>query len=171
MPDADPDDMLAPAEALASMLRGDTSEDEDAWRVAAIAKLIGIEIVVKRQGDIDRTIKAAVSKAKGAAILISLDGWEDGPGDAGRPKLPLVHSISLWTTPIMRPGAIAESIALGALVRAVHAWTPDASPARKMYRWRIGAGRSGSAADDVTKQPVANIYEFPATFEIDLLHV
>lgn len=153
------------------MLRGETADDEDDWRNAAIAKLTGIDIIVKRQGDIDRMIKAAVGKAKGAAILITLDGWEDRTGEASQARLPLVHSISLWTTPLMRTGAIAESIALGALVRAVNAWTPDAAPSRKMFRWRIGAGRSGSAIEEATKQKTANIYEFPATFEIDLLHV
>lgn len=160
--------MLAPAEALAAMLRGETVDDEDDWRVAAIAKLTGIDIILKRQGDIDAMIAAAVGKAKGAAIFISLESWEDTPGESGRPKLALLHSISLWTVPIMRPGAIKESIALGALVKAVHAWTPDASPLRKMYRWRTGPGASGEAKTKTGQS--LNIYEFPATFDLDLFH-
>lgn len=168
MPAPDPDDLLAPAEALAAMLRGETADDEDDWRNAAIAKLTGIDIILKRQGDIDAMIAAAVGKAKGAAILISLEGWDDLPTEAGRPKLALQHSISLWTVPVMRTGAIAESVALGALAKSVHAWTPDASPQRKMFRWRIGAGASGLAKTKGGQ--LLNVYEFPATFEVELLH-
>lgn len=165
--DPDPDDLLAPAEALAAMLRGETTDDEDDWRVAAIAKLTGIDIIVKRQGDIDAMIAAAVGKAKGAAILISLEGWSEGPEDNGTPILPLRHSISLWTKPIMRKGAIAESIALGALVRAIHGWVSDPQTSDDgMYRWRVGAGDSGQA---LTKSnQTLNIYEFAATFEVVL---
>lgn len=154
MPDPDPDDLLAPAESLAAMLR-----DEP--------KLVDIDIIVKRQGDIDAMIAAAVGKAKGAAILIGLDGWTEGPPDNGDPFLALRHSISLWTRPIMRPGAIAESIALGALVKAVHAWVPDDSSSdKKMFRWRVGAGDSGEA---ITKaNQTLNVYEFAATFEVVL---
>lgn len=168
MPAPDPDDLLAPADALASMLMGETVDDEDDWRVAAIAKLTGIDIIVKRQGNIDAMIAAAVGKAKGAAILIALDGWSEGPSESGQALLTLRHSISLWTTPLIRPGAISESIALGALVKAVHAWTPDASPARKMYRWRVGAGDSGQARTETNQ--LLNLYEFPATYQVALLH-
>lgn len=166
MPAPDPFDLLAPADALAAMLRGETSDNVNAKRAAAVAKLAGVPVIVRRQGDIDSLIEKKVAKAKGAAILIGLDGWDEGPQESGAAQLALRHSISLWTVPIMRAGDVPEMIVLGALVRAVHAWTPDASQHRKGYRWRVGQGDTGEA---LTKgKQTLNVAEFPAIFEMTL---
>lgn len=145
----DPDDLLAPADALAAMLRD-------------VEKLDGIEVIVDRQQDLGAAIDAGVAKATGAAIVISLDGWGAGPEDGGVPLLPLRHSIALWTIPVYRAGAIPESVALGALVKAVHAWQPDPAANKKLYRWRVGVG-SAAGTD------MHNVYEFEAVFEV-ILH-
>lgn len=150
----DPDDLLAPAEALATRLR-------------AVPKLTGIEVIVDRQGDLDAMIGKAVNKAKGAAIVLALAGWDEPDAQAAQAQLPLNLSISLWTIPIMRKGAVSESIALGALVKAVHGWIPDtSSPMKKMYRWRAGAGANAQAK--LKNQQMVNLYEFSASFEIIL---
>jgi len=137
-------DLLAPADALAVHLR-------------AIADLVGITVIVDRQKDITSEVTQAVAKAKGAAIVIMLEGWSEPP-EGESAYLRLRYSISLWTKPILRAGAISESIALGALVRAVQAWRPDASACA---RWHAGAG-----ASTVNKE--FRLYEFPASFEVTL---
>ncbi len=160
---------MAPADALADVLRGVTTLGAgEAFRTAAVAQLTGIEIIVKRQGNIDAMIQAAVSQAKGAAILISLEGWDNVPATSGQALLDLRFSISIWTIPAMRAGAISESIALGALVKAIHGWVPDDSPFRKRYRWRVGSGESGQAL--TASKQLLNVYEFPANLEHPLFH-
>lgn len=144
----DPLDLLAPADALAAMLR-------------TVPQLAGIDVIVDRQQDLGASIDAGVAKAAGAAIVISLDGWGEGPSESGHALLPLRHSIALWTIPVYRDGALPESVALGALVRAVHAWIPDPSPGRRIFRWRVGSG--AAAGTDMY-----NIYEFEATYELAL---
>lgn len=161
----DPDDLLAPAEALAAMLRGETDLGDDTARAAAVAKLAGVEVIVRRQGDLAAAVSEGVAKSAGAAIIIALDGWADGPQDNGDPFLALRHSISVWTVPIYREGLTPETVVLGALVRAVHAWIPDA--ATPIYRWRVGAGTSGEGENAATEEKF-NVNEFEANFEVIL---
>lgn len=168
MPAPDPSDLMAPADALADMLLGGTIGDEDAWREEAIGQLDGIAVIVNRQGDVDSQIATAVGKAKGAAILIELAGWDNKPEFSGQALLDLRYSVSLWTRPILRAGAISESIALGALVKAIHGWTPDASAVKRRFRWRVGAGDKGQAVTAGNQS--LNVYEFPANFEHPLFH-
>lgn len=159
MPDPDPDDLLAPADALAAMLRGETEEDD--WREASIAKLAGITVIVNRQLDILSEIAKEVAKAKGAAIVIMLDGWSEPPR-SNAAVLDLSHSISLCVRPVMRAGQVPAMTALGALIRAIQGWQPDADADE---RWMVGAGAYAEAEANKTR---FNIYEFPASFEVTL---
>lgn len=151
MPEPDPDDLLAPADALAA-------------RLSSVPKLAGVPVIVDRQKDIDAEIAKAVAKAKGAAIIISLEGWDSAPGDSGSALLPLVHSVSIWATPVMKALSVPQSVALGAMVRAIHAWRPPGSRG-PMYRWRVGPASYGEV-----KKGTGNfrVYEFSATYEVIL---
>lgn len=147
------------------MLRGETDLEDDAARAAAVAKLGGVDVIVRRQGDLATMVSEGVAKAAGAAIIIALDGWGEGPPDNGDPFLPLRHSISVWTSPLYREGLIPETVVLGALVRAVHAWIPAA--ATPIYRWRVGPGATGTGENADTGEQF-NVYEFEADFEVTL---
>lgn len=146
MPDAILD-MLAPAEALKT-------------RLESISELVGIDIIVDRQKDVLSEITKAVAKAKGAAIVILLDGWGEPPeGEAT--YLRLRHSISLYTKPVLRGGYLSEAIALGAMLRAIQGWRPDES---ECERWHVGAGLTD-------QDPEFRIVVFPAFFEVTLYPV
>jgi hypothetical protein len=143
MPDAILD-LLAPADALQTHL-------------AAVADLAGIDVVVDRQKNILSEVAKSVAKAKGAAIVIMLDGWADPPeGEAT--YLRLRYSVSLWTLPVLRSGAIAEAVALGAMVRAIQGWKPSST---NCSRWHVGGGTA-------IESKTYHVYEFPAFFEIDI---
>lgn len=146
-PDPGPDailDLLAPADALKA-------------RLAAVAELAGIDVVVDRQKNLLSEVAKSVAKAKGAAIVILLDGWGEPP-EGESTYLRLRHSVSLWTVPVMRPGAIAEAVALGAMLRAIQGWRPSA---QDCSRWHVGGGAS-------IESERYHVYEFPAYFEIDI---
>lgn len=81
--------------------------------------------------------------------------------------LGLRHSLSVWTSPLYREGLTSETVVLGALVRAVHAWIPEAQPNRKSFRWRVGPGNSG-AGENLESGEQFNVHEFEAVFEIIL---
>lgn len=163
----DPDDLLAPADALAAMLLGETDLTGEPKRAAAVAKLDGVAVIVRRQGDLASMVSEGVGKAAGAAIIIALDGWPAGPSESGSSLLGLRHSISVWTAPLYREGLTPETVVLGALVRAIHAWIPDPQPNRKNFRWRVGPGNSGEGENADTGE-LFHVHEFEAVFEIIL---
>lgn len=145
-PDYSPWDMLAPADALAAHL-------------ALVEGLAGVPVIVARQKALKTEIDTAVAKARGAAILIALEGWRNLVPDGGDCHLELEHSVSIWTTPILRRGAIAESELLGLLVAAMQRHQPD--PADCGARWETAGGR-------YVAHPQHRVYEFPAAYRATL---
>lgn len=148
-------DLLAPADALVAHLNDEAAMDDRGcpW-MAAIAK------VVDRQEDMETAMAKAVAKASGLGIFVSLDGWDAVQPTSGNAFLPLVHSVSLWSKPEQNKGGLPEAVALGALARLVHAWTPPGSRGSQ-YRWRIGACA-------FVKAKGYRVFEFPATYEVVL---
>lgn len=145
-------DTLAPADALAAYLR----------TVAGIGPETGykgIPVIVGRQKDLTSEIDLAVAKATGAAILIAFQDWDDLGSESSHVHLDLNHNISIWTTPVLRTGAVPESQILGLLIAALHRYTPDAE--EPGVYWRTGSGM-------YVKHPKHRVYSFPATIEVVL---
>lgn len=146
MPDYSAHDMLAPADALAEYL-------------STVEGLAGVPVIVGRQKNLATEIDTAVAKAKGAAILIALDGWENVIADSSECHLDLGHSVSIWTTPILRRGAIPESELLGLLVASMQRHQPD--PDDCDARWETAGGR-------YVAHPQHRVYEFAAGYHLPL---
>lgn len=145
-PDYSPWDMLAPADALAAHL-------------ATVAGLAGIPVIVARQKALKTEIDTAIAKAKGAAIMIVLDGWINVIPESDGCHLKLQHSISIWTAPILRRGAIPESVVMGLLVAAMQRHLPD--PDDCDSRWETATGI-------YVKHPNHRVYSFPADCDFSL---
>jgi hypothetical protein len=141
-----PYDMLAPADALADYL-------------AMVEGLSDIPVIVGRQKDLESEINEAVAKATGAAIMISLEGWNVIIPDSSDCHLNAEFSLSIWTTPVLYPGATEESVILGLLISAMQRYTPD--PEDCDARWVTSSGAH-------VQHPDHRVYEFPATYELSL---
>lgn len=148
MPDPDYADFdtLSAADALAGYLR-------------TVSGLAGIDIIVGRQKDLKADIDTAVAKAKGAAVLISMKGWDDIITESARAYIDIEHTISIWTTPILNKRGVAGSIVLGLLISALHRYAPD--PDDPDTHWRTFSG-------GYVEHPTHRVYAFPAFFELTL---
>lgn len=138
--------MLAPADALAIHL-------------ATVEGLDEVPIIVGRQQDLRVEIDTAVAKAKGAAILIALEDWDNLVPDGSECHLELQHSISIYTTPILRRNGIPESQLLGLLVAGMQRHQPDPNDCDSM--WKTARGQ-------YVFHKKHRIYEFPGICQITL---
>lgn len=146
MPDYSAHDMLAPADALATYLR-------------TVAGLSEITILVGRQMDLAYEIDQAVGLNAGAAVLISLEDWDDLIAEGSLVHLDLAYKVSIWTTPLLNDTGVPESVILGLLVAAVHRYVPDEEDPDTY--WRTSGG-------GYVKHPEHRVYAFPAQIETTL---
>jgi len=146
MPDYSDHDMLAPADALAAYL-------------ATVEGLADIPAIVGRQKSLKVEIDTAVAKTKGTAILIALDGWRNVVVESSECHLDIEHSISIWTTPILRGGGIPESQLLGLLIAAMQRHQPDMADCDERWETRSGG---------YVPHSVHRVYEFAASYRLYL---
>jgi hypothetical protein len=122
--------LLAPAEALKT-------------RLESIAELDGIDVVVDEDQDLRAAVAKATAKSKGAAIIISLEGWDLLDDESETLFLDMEHSISLWTNLIFKTGSIPPVVAEASMLRAIQGWNPGTADYGCWESWRVQRGVRG----------------------------
>ena len=83
-----------------------------------------LAVLVYEQKAIANKINAAVDKSKGAAIVITWEGFTVLDKNAARPRLAHRYNICVWSSPIIDQGAFPADQIIESLINRLWQWVP-----------------------------------------------